>query len=89
MNDLFFSKYGSRRTIGNKGGRAPTYVYPAVLKNVVRARYPSCLKQWEDPTGDNVCGQCRALHVTILNFLMLQVYHVTYSDLASIKWPRK
>ena len=36
------------------GGRGPTYVFPSALKAVVRARYPSSVRDWRDPTGPHV-----------------------------------
>ena len=50
LHNSFSLKYGSRRTIGGTGGQNPTYVYPKALKQLIRARYPSCVKNWDDPT---------------------------------------
>ena len=48
-------QYGSGKTLGARaGGGNPTYVYPAALKAVVRARYPAEVQDWLDPVGPQV-----------------------------------
>lgn len=47
-------QYGSGKTLGAIDGRTPTYVYPAALKDVVRARYSDDVKGWDDPSGPQV-----------------------------------
>ena len=32
----------------------PTYIFPAEIKAVVRARFPDSIKEYADPTGDQV-----------------------------------
>ena len=73
------------------GGRGPTYVYPTALKEVVRARFSSYIKDWEDPTGPHVLRNLINNWLSIINVftLILHLYHVTYKDLTSVKWPKK
>ena len=49
------TQFGSGKTLGARaGGSNPTYVYPAALKAVVRARCPQEVKDWQDPVGPKV-----------------------------------
>ena len=70
------------------GGRGPTYIYPSALRAAVRARFPSGVQDWTDPHGPQVLiVVVKALVVFIKRHVILQVYHVTYGNLAKAKWP--
>ena len=68
-------------------------MYPEEIKDVVRARFPDCIKQYEDPTGDQVNiqhMQTFSYDNTLLPdcFAIIQVYRVTLGDFARAKWPK-
>ena len=87
---LISLQYGSGKTIGAKEGvNHPSYVYPAAIKVVVRARYPGLVNDWLDPNGPHVSQAQNDIMSAKLNFVIssLQVHHVTYGELAKAKWP--
>ena len=56
MEFFFDQQYGSGKTMGahGSGGEFPSYVYPSIMKAVVRARYPDAIRDWVDLEGPRV-----------------------------------
>ena len=69
-------------------------MYPEEIKDVVRARFPDSIKQYEDPTGDQVNIQHMQKDFSYDNtllpdcFAIIQVYRVMQGDFARAKWPK-
>lgn len=71
-------------------GINPTYVYPSVLKAVVRARFPQEVKDWEGPTGPQVPKINQVSEQYLYPAYLHCIYTGVprhYSDLWIAKWP--
>ena len=74
---LSFVQFGSQKKLGDTCGPYPTFVYPAVLQNIVRRRFSLGMEAYSDPKGDQVCFAvyfCVYLPTSIIIYHM-QVYH--------------
>lgn len=80
-------KYGSKQTLGKKEGHVhPTYIFPEEIKAVVRARFPDSIKEYTDPTGDQV-STCRLQYIPNIAHCILILHTAYWKYHAEVFWP--